>query len=99
MRRHRRRHALRRMAVARMSERLDALASWHADWTGLRVAILGLDRTAFSVADTLAELGCDVLVVAHDAPEEYARLLPVIGARHAFVSPDAAPDTLAEFAP
>jgi len=62
------------------SERLDALTSWHADWTGLRVVVLGLSVTGFSVADTLAELGADVLVATEAADEEYARLLPVIGA-------------------
>ncbi len=63
-----------------MSARLDALTSWNADWSGLRVAVLGLSMTGFSVADTLAELGARVLVVTERAEEEYARLLPVIGA-------------------
>ena len=63
------------------SARLDALTSWHADWKGLRVAVLGLSVTGFSAADTLAELGADVLVLTEQADEEYARLLPVIGAR------------------
>ncbi|MBN9195742.1 MAG: UDP-N-acetylmuramoyl-L-alanine--D-glutamate ligase, partial [Microbacterium sp.] len=64
-----------------MSGRLDGLTSWHADWKGLRVAVLGLSVTGFSVADTLPELGADVLVVTESADAEYARLLPVIGAR------------------
>ncbi|MFL0566761.1 UDP-N-acetylmuramoyl-L-alanine--D-glutamate ligase [Microbacterium sp. 179-I 1D1 NHS] len=64
-----------------MTADLDRLTSWHADWSGLRVAVLGLSMTGFSVADTLAELGSDVLVVTETASEEYARLLPVIGAR------------------
>lgn len=64
-----------------MSARLDSLTSWHADWSGLRVVVLGLSVTGFSVADTLAELGADVLVVTETADEEYARLIPVIGAR------------------
>ena len=38
-----------------MTGRLDELTSWHADWKGLRVAVLGLSMTGFSVADTLAE--------------------------------------------
>ena len=59
--------------------RLDTLTSWHADWRGLRVVVLGLSVTGFSVADTLAELGADVLVVSERADEEYARLLPLIG--------------------
>ncbi|WP_396657851.1 UDP-N-acetylmuramoyl-L-alanine--D-glutamate ligase [Microbacterium sp.] len=64
-----------------MTSRLDTLTSWHADWRGLRVAVLGLSVTGFSVADTLAELGADVLVVTEQATDEYRRLLPVIGAR------------------
>jgi UDP-N-acetylmuramoylalanine--D-glutamate ligase len=59
--------------------RIDSLTSWHADWSGLRVVVLGLSMTGFSVADTLAEFGADVLVVTERAEEEYARLLPVIG--------------------
>ncbi|GAA2993140.1 UDP-N-acetylmuramoylalanine--D-glutamate ligase [Microbacterium terrae] len=79
--------------------RLDSLTSWHADWTGLRVAVLGLSVTGFSVADTLAELGADVLVVTEKADEEYARLLPVIGARLWTGSLDAVPSELVDFAP
>ena len=78
---------------------LDALRSWHADWRGLRVAVLGLSVTGFSVADTLAELGADVLVLSETAAEEYARLLPVIGARLHLGSLGSVPDALVEFAP
>jgi UDP-N-acetylmuramoylalanine--D-glutamate ligase len=46
----------------------------------LRVAVLGLGVTGFSVADTLVELEADVLVVAATAPPERADLLAVIGA-------------------
>jgi UDP-N-acetylmuramoylalanine--D-glutamate ligase len=81
------------------SARLDPLTSWHADWRGLRVAVLGLSVTGFSVADTLAELGADVLVVTESADGEYARLLPVIGA-HLHVGPlDTVPSELVDFAP
>ncbi|WP_167131585.1 UDP-N-acetylmuramoyl-L-alanine--D-glutamate ligase [Paramicrobacterium chengjingii] len=61
-------------------DRLVGLTSWHADWSGLRVVILGLGATGFSVADTLTELGADVLVVAESASDEYTRLVSVIGA-------------------
>ena len=60
---------------------LNGLTSWHADWQGLRVVVLGLGVTGFSVADTLVELGADVLVVAGDATGQRADLLAVIGAR------------------
>lgn len=81
------------------ADRLAALTSWHADWKGLRVAVLGLSVTGFSVADTLAELGADVLVVTEQADEEYARLLPVIGARLWTGPIDTVPAELEAFAP
>lgn len=79
--------------------RLDALTSWHADWTGLRVAVLGLSVTGFSVADTLTELGAEVLVLSESAPEEYERLVPVIGARLELGPLSEAPEALRAFAP
>ncbi len=82
-----------------MSAALDELHSWHADWRGLKVAVLGLSVTGFSAADTLAELGAEVLVVTEHAADEYARLLPVIGAR-LWAGPLAeVPAELVEFAP
>jgi UDP-N-acetylmuramoylalanine--D-glutamate ligase len=55
--------------------------SWHDDWSGLRVAVLGLGKSGFSVADTLMELGCKVTVYAKSATFEYRELLGVIEAR------------------
>lgn len=60
---------------------LSDLTSWYSQWSGLRVAVYGLGATGFAVADTLAELGADVLVVAASAVGERAALLDVIGAR------------------
>ncbi|MGB4137480.1 MAG: UDP-N-acetylmuramoyl-L-alanine--D-glutamate ligase [Microbacterium sp.] len=82
-----------------MSTRLDGLTGWHADWRGLRVAVLGLSVTGFSVADTLAELGAEVLVLSEQASEEYRRLLPVIGAELAIGPLDEVPQRLIDFAP
>ena len=65
--------------------RPDTLQSWHDDWSGLRVLVLGLGVTGFAVADTLAELGCRVLVVADRADDDRARILPVIGVELAMV--------------
>ncbi|CAN7373353.1 UDP-N-acetylmuramoyl-L-alanine--D-glutamate ligase [Microbacterium foliorum] len=79
--------------------RLATLTSWNADWSDLRVAVLGLSMTGFSVADTLTELGGDVLVLAESAEEEYAKLLPVIGARLELGPLDQVPEALTEFAP
>ena len=58
---------------------LSLLTSWHSDWSGLRVAVLGLGVTGFSVADTLAELGCKVLTLAKSADAEILDILEVIG--------------------
>ncbi|MGP6171709.1 UDP-N-acetylmuramoyl-L-alanine--D-glutamate ligase [Microbacterium sp. A204] len=82
-----------------MTQRLEALTSWHADWKGLRVAVLGLSVTGFAAADTLTELGADVLVLSESASEDYERLVPVIGARLVLGPLDQAPTELVEFAP
>ncbi len=81
------------------SPRLDSLTSWHADWKGLRVAVLGLSVTGFSAADTLTELGAEVAVFTETASEEYARLVPVIGATVWTGSLETPPAELVEFAP
>ncbi|WP_210505332.1 UDP-N-acetylmuramoyl-L-alanine--D-glutamate ligase [Naasia sp. SYSU D00057] len=64
-----------------MTDRLEDLISWHADWSGLRALVLGLGVTGFAAADTLVELGASVLVVADKAPADKAKLLEVIGGR------------------
>jgi len=74
--------------------RLDQLTSWHADWTGLRVVVLGLGVTGFAAADTLAELGADVLVIADRAPDDRARLLEVLGVPLVEADLDSVPDAL-----
>ena len=58
------------------------LNSWHANWRDLKVVVLGLGVTGFSVADTLAELGAEVLVVAKKAEPELVDILDVLGVRH-----------------
>jgi UDP-N-acetylmuramoylalanine--D-glutamate ligase len=67
-------------------ERVLALTSWHHDWSGLRVAVLGLGVTGFSVADTLAELGCRVRAIYGEPDGDRERLLDVIGAERACLS-------------
>jgi UDP-N-acetylmuramoylalanine--D-glutamate ligase len=79
--------------------RLSTLTSWNADWRGLRVAVLGLGSTGFSVADTLVELGADVLVVAERADPERGRLLDVIGARFVLGGSSGPPEELVSFDP
>lgn len=61
-------------------ERILELNSWHDDWSGIRVGVLGLGVTGFSVADTLCELGATVHVVFANADPTRQQLLGVIGA-------------------
>jgi UDP-N-acetylmuramoylalanine--D-glutamate ligase len=61
---------------------LSALTSWHSDWKGLRVVVFGLGVSGFSVADTLAELGANVLVIAEKAEADLLDILDVIGVPH-----------------
>lgn len=68
--------------------KLDSLNSWRSDWKDLRVAVFGLGVSGFSIADTLAELGVNVLVIAQKADAEYLDLLSVIGVK-AIIGEDA----------
>ena len=67
--------------------KLDTLTSWHSDWKDLRVVIFGLGVSGFSAADTLSELGCNVLVVANRSEPEYLDLLDVLQVK-TFISSD-----------
>lgn len=83
-----------------IAERLAALTSWHADWSGIRVAVLGLGVTGFSVADTLVELGCTVRVIYGAPDPDRERLLDVIGSQRFLSASDAEQlQDLQEFAP
>jgi len=80
--------------------RCESLHSWHADWSGLRVAVLGLGVTGFSVADTLVELGCHVMVVATTADTLRLEMCSVLGIPVILdPSNDGVPLDLVEFAP
>lgn len=79
--------------------RIAALTSWHADWRGLRVAVLGLGGIGFAVADTLAELGAEVLVLAEHATGDRDLLVPVIGAQLRLGQLSELPSELLDFAP
>ena len=61
---------------------LNTLTSWHSDWRDLRVGVIGLGVSGFSVADTLAELGADLLVVAEKADADYLNILDVLGVKY-----------------
>lgn len=73
------------------------LTSWHSDWRGLRVAVYGVGVTGFAVADTLVELGAEVLVVAASASPDHRTLLRVIGARLVEGDLQSPPAELVEF--
>lgn len=79
---------------------LSTLTSWRSEWTRLRVAVFGVGVTGFAVADTLAELGAEILVVAAKASDEHRQLLEVIGARLE-LEPDEStvPESLVRFDP
>ncbi len=77
--------------VSAIETRLTTLTSWDADWTGLRVVVTGIGKTGFSVADTLAELGAHVVVVAAaDDAEALANAdtLKIVGVRDVILGPD-----------
>lgn len=78
---------------------LDSLVSWHSDWRGLRVAVLGLGVTGLAAADTLAELGATVLVLAPSATADQTAILEVIGATLVLDPLTSVPEALTEFAP
>lgn len=61
--------------------RVENLASWHADWSGIRAVVLGLGVSGFAAADTLAELGADVLVLAESADSDRHRILDVLNVK------------------
>jgi UDP-N-acetylmuramoylalanine--D-glutamate ligase len=82
--------------MTRTADDVAGLSGWNADWAGLRVAVLGLGLTGFSVADTFAELGAELLVLAHRADDKTADLLDVIGVR---LARDDLESELAAFAP
>ena len=66
-----------------MSEKLDGLTSWDANWKGLRVVVAGLGLSGFSAADTLIELGAMVTVIDGRDDEinlQRAETLKIVGA-------------------
>jgi UDP-N-acetylmuramoylalanine--D-glutamate ligase len=58
---------------------LKQLTSWGSDWSKIKVAVVGVGKTGFSVADTLNELGSKLLVVAESASAETLDILDVLG--------------------
>jgi len=80
-------------------DRLAGLDSWTSDWAGLRVAVLGLGTTGFAVADTLAELGAELLVVAEQPDADREAILGVLGVPVVIAPREEVPSALVELAP
>lgn len=62
---------------------LDHLTSWDAPWKDLRVVVAGLGLSGFSAADTLIELGAQVVIVDGSDSEvnvSRAETLKIVGA-------------------
>lgn len=78
------------VVASERAARVRALTSWHHDWSGLRVAVLGLGVTGFSVADTLTELGAKVRVIYSREDPDREQLVDVIGAERALLASDEA---------
>ena len=69
--------------MANPQDALEHLSSWHSDWSTLKVAVIGLAKTGFSVADTLNELGAKILIVTESADPELLDIVDVLGIDHA----------------
>jgi UDP-N-acetylmuramoylalanine--D-glutamate ligase len=79
---------------------LTSLTSWRSDWSKLKVAVVGLGKTGFSVADTLNELGSTLLVVAEAAAPETLEILDVLGVQSTISQdPSALQEAVRAFAP
>jgi UDP-N-acetylmuramoylalanine--D-glutamate ligase len=58
--------------------KLETLNSWHSDWTNTKAVVFGLGISGFSVADTLVELGAEVIVIADKAEDDLVKVLEVL---------------------
>ncbi|MHA7173562.1 UDP-N-acetylmuramoyl-L-alanine--D-glutamate ligase [Arthrobacter monumenti] len=70
------------------ADRLAELTSWDSDWAGLRVVVTGIGVSGFSAADTLAELGAQVVVVDATTDAEAkakADTLKIVGVQEVFL--------------
>ena len=58
---------------------LDSLTSWHSAWTKKKAIVVGLGQVGFAVADTLHELGVNVMVVSDEADHDVLNIAAVLG--------------------
>jgi UDP-N-acetylmuramoylalanine--D-glutamate ligase len=85
--------------MANPQDALEHLSSWHSDWSTLKVAVIGLAKTGFSVADTLNELGAEVLVVTESADPELLDIIEVLGIKNLVAPLDELTAAVSDFAP
>ena len=77
---------------------LSNFKSWQSDWQSLRVIVYGLGLSGFAAADTLRQLGAEVLVITESADEKHIDLCEVIGAKVVLASGfDSVPKDAVEF--
>src|SRR5699024_2343214 len=77
-------NVLHRMGDPTMTVDFNKLTSWDSDWSQLSVLVTGIGVTGFSVADTLAEIGAQVMVIddqdtAHN--RQAADTLKIVGVK------------------
>jgi UDP-N-acetylmuramoylalanine--D-glutamate ligase len=65
--------------MAKAQSLVGELTSWHSRWSEAKIAVVGLGKTGFSAADTLNELGAQLLVVSEAASLETLDILDVLG--------------------
>ena len=85
--------------MANRTDSLEHLSSWHSDWSQTSVAVVGLAKTGFSVADTLHELGAKVLVVAESCSPEILDIVEVLGINNVIGTVTEQQKAIDEFAP
>lgn len=85
--------------MANRAHSLEHLSSWHSDWSQTSVAVVGLAKTGFSVADTLHELGARLLVVAESCSSEILDIVDVLGIKNVIGTVTEQQKAIDEFAP
>jgi len=85
--------------MANRADSLEQLSSWHSDWSQISVAVVGLAKTGFSVADTLHELGARLLVVAESCSTEILDIVEVLGIKNVIGTVGEQQKAIDEFAP
>ncbi len=85
--------------MANPQDALEHLSSWHSDWSTLKVVVIGLAKTGFSVADTLNELGAEILIVTESADPELLDIVEVLGIKNVVAPIGDLSEAIDSFAP